>query len=409
MLQFAAMRSLECFIRSCLAGKFGRAKKAEIVAFVLLAALTACNLVSCTSSSMKAHAIDGAAGAGGSAGKDAAVPSGGAGGSSGSGGISGFDATAGSGGLPGTGGGQATGGSQRTSGAGGSGAAAGTSGTASTRGTGGTLVSGGSIGSGGKIATGGAPGSGGGFGSGGRIATGGVIGTGGVVSTGGVRPAGGATGTGGSTVCRGNPLSGGKQYCSNGDGDAGNGYSYRLWAQTPGSACLTIYGVDAAFSASWTNPSDFLAFVGLSFDGSKTYNQLGTFSSDLAFNKTGSGGSGFMGIYGSSTNPQYEFYIIEDWFGSRPAPGDKATTITVDGADYDVYSKQETTTGDLVIQIYSVRRTARQCGHISISDHFAGWAAAGLQLGKIRAVNVYVEGTDNSGSVDFMTATVIVD
>ena len=357
---------------------------------------------------MKARAVDGSAGGGGTPGKDAALANGGTGGSSGSGGIFGFDATTGSGSLPGTGGAQGTGGFQRTGGASGSGVA-GTSVPASTRDTGGVLVSGGNTGSGGRIATGGVPFSGGSTGSGGRIATGGVTGTGGVVSTGGMRPTGGVTGMGGSTVCRGDPLSGGTQYCSNGDGDASNGYTYRLWAQKPGSACMTVYGVEATFSASWTNPADFLAFVGLSFDGTKTYNQIGTFSSDLSFNKTGSSGSGFIGIYGWSTNPQCEFYIVEDWFGSRQAPGDKVTTMTVDGAEYDVYSKDATTTGGPLLQIFSVRRTASQCAHISISDHFAGWAAAGLQLGKIQAANVYVEATDNSGSIDFMAATLTVD
>ena len=365
----------------------------------MLAALATCGLVSCSGSAMKARAIDGSAGGGGFPGPDEAAAGGGAGGSFGSGGTQGFGATAGSGGIPGTGGMPGTGG---TSGSG----AAGTSSPGTARGSGGLPGSGGNSGSGGRSATGGVASTGGSPGSGGRIATGGVTGTGGVVSTGGTRSTGGATGTGG-VICAGGPLSGGKQYCSYGDGDVGNGYTYRLWAQKPGSSCMTIYGVDAAFSASWTSPGDMLAYVGLSFDGTKTYDQMGTFFSELSFVKTGSSGSGYVGIHGETKDPACEFYIVEDWFGSRQVDGQKVTTITVDGGDYDVYSKQTTSTGGTLLEIFSVRRTARQCGQVSISDHFAGWATAGLKLGKMQAANVYAEATD-TGTIDFMAATLTV-
>ena len=59
-------------------------------------------------------------------------------------------------------------------------------------------------------------------------------------------------------------------------------------------------------------------------------------------------------------------------------------------------------------QYFSVRQTARQCGHISISDHFTQWTNLGLQLGKLEEAKLLLEAQNNSGSIDFTTATVVV-
>jgi hypothetical protein len=62
----------------------------------------------------------------------------------------------------------------------------------------------------------------------------------------------------------------------------------------------------------------------------------------------------------------------------------------------------------LEIQFWSVRQTPRQCGHISISKHFAEWASLGLQLGDLEEARILVEAQNNTGSIDFTTATVVV-
>ena len=52
------------------------------------------------------------------------------------------------------------------------------------------------------------------------------------------------------------------------------------------------------------NVGDWIARVELSFDKTKTYDQIGTFSSDFAYTTTGitSGGFGNVGGYGWSVN-----------------------------------------------------------------------------------------------------------
>ncbi|HSY21954.1 MAG TPA: glycoside hydrolase family 11 protein, partial [Polyangiaceae bacterium] len=185
--------------------------------------------------------------------------------------------------------------------------------------------------------------------------------------------------------------------------------------------CMTVYGVDATFSATWTNAGDFLARNGLGFDETKTPAQIGTITSDFAETKTGNTGLVYVGIYGWTVNPLREYYIIDDWGGTQPGdtasdgtPRTKAGTITVDGDTYDVWTHTQTnkpaiTGGNATFdQYFSVRSTARQCGHISISEHFSGWLGLGLQLGDLEEAKVLVEAQNSTGTIDFTTATVVV-
>ena len=177
---------------------------------------------------------------------------------------------------------------------------------------------------------------------------------------------------------------------------------------------MTVAGVDAKFSATWNNPDDFLARVGLTWSSTQTFDQLGTVSADFAHTKTGDAGFSFIGIYGWSVNPIVEYYIVEDWYGSRPtAGGTKMGTFTVDGGTYDVYQHTQmnvpsvTGANATFPQFFSIRQTARQCGHVSITEHYKEWARLGLALGKMEEAKILVEtGAGGVGSIAFTTATV---
>ena len=69
---------------------------------------------------------------------------------------------------------------------------------------------------------------------------------------------------------------------------------------------------------------------------------------------------------------------------------------------------QPSITGDnaTFVQFWSMRQTARQCGHISISEHFKAWANLGMTLGKIEECRILVEVVGGAGNIDFTTATV---
>jgi endo-1,4-beta-xylanase len=263
----------------------------------------------------------------------------------------------------------------------------------------------GGAGSGGKGGNGG--GGAGGASGGGRGGTGGG-GTGG--STGGGGASAGSGGNGGTPGgCNmGMQRSGGTQHCSNSIGNLSGGYSYQLWSNGVGSGCMTPYGQDATFKANWSGVGDFLARAGLGWNSTKTYDQLGTIACDFAFTKTGSGGGfSYIGIYGWTLDPIVEYYIVDDWFGnSRPTGGGaKQGTFTVDGASYDVYThtqvNQPSITGQNATfpQIFSVRQTPRQCGHISISEHFKQWTTKmGQTLGKLEEARILVEVGGGTGT-----------
>jgi endo-1,4-beta-xylanase len=256
---------------------------------------------------------------------------------------------------------------------------------------------------GGSSAVGGSSGSGGGGNGSGGNSTGG--------NSGGSAGAAGAGGSSGAPSCSGPPLSGGTPHCSsNAQGNIGS-YSWTIWSSGSGG-CITPYGVGAAFKATWNNSGDFLARVGLGLGSNKTYDKFGPISADFAETKSGSaGGYSYVGIYGWSVNPLIEYYIVDDWFSGRPNPGGtKMGTLTVDDGTYDIYKHQQVNQPSIqgnqtFDQFFSVRQTARSCGHISITEHFKKWAELGLKLGNLEEARVLVEAGGGVGSIDFTKAT----
>ncbi len=203
--------------------------------------------------------------------------------------------------------------------------------------------------------------------------------------------------------------------CESDQDNVGNGYHYEMWIQdgTMGNACMTVKGKDAQFKVDWDLAGyGFVARVGLKFNETKTAEQIGRFSSEFAFTKSGNGPA-YMGIYGWMVNPLKEYYIVEDWNLWRPEYEYKGT-ITVDGGDYDVYTNQRVQQPSIkgtqtFEQWFSVRKTPRRSGHISISEHFDKWAELGMDQGRMYEAKLKVEGLGGSGTVDFTTAQVTVE
>lgn len=291
------------------------------------------------------------------------------------------------------------------------------------RGSGGATSSGGTTGSGGRAGTGGAPGSGGAVGTGGDGTSGtggrgggGNSGTGsGGRGSGGAGGRGGAPATGGSTgACAQQPApNGGTQHCSsNMSGNVGGGYAYTIWSAGTGG-CITPFGVDATFRATWNNSGDFLARVGLNLGSNKTFEQFGAFAADFNETKGGTaGGFSYIGIYGWSVSPLREYYIVDDWYGSRPNPGTKVGSFTVDGGTYDILTHEQVNQPSIIgnnqtfTQFWSLRTTPRTCGHISITEHFKAWKNAGMVLGNMVEAKILIEAGGGTGNIVFTTATV---
>ncbi len=354
-----------------------------------------CNVEGAWSACDCGASTGGATGSGGTAPSDGGTP--GAGGADPLGGVPGAGGSLPTGGVAATGGTVPTGGIETTGG---------TMPTGGTAPTGGTLPTGGVETTGGTLPTGGVETTGGALPTGGGAPTGGAP-TGGT-TTGGA-PTGGASNGGAETCDTGTVHDGGTEYCANAQGEVGNGYSYMFWTNGGESTCMTVFGDEATFRANWTEAGDVLNLVGLKYDATRTPDQIGRFSSDFAFTKSGSSGSAYLGLFGRTDDPVVEFYIIEDWLGStRPAFNPSKGTIVVDGGTYDVYESAVSGT-TIIRQYFSVRTEARQCGHTSISEHFAEWAARDMPMGNLNEVMLLVEGFNGTGEVEFTKGTVTLE
>jgi len=298
-------------------------------------------------------------------------------------------------------------------------------GTAPIGGGGGTTGGGGSGGSGGSASGGKAMGgsNAGGSPSGGKAAGGansGGSGNGGKAAGGANNAGSSGQGTSGSagaaTVdCNATMPTGCSQHSGNSQGGKDN-LAWQIWSNQ-GSGTLTTFSTPA-FSAAWNNSGDYLGRLGFEWGNSgKTYDQYGTITAGYAFKKTGSGGGfSYIGIYGWSTNPCVEWYILDDSFGAMPfSPynsGQKGSPTMIDGENYKFYSNSTNGTGgsrcnqSSWTQFWSIRQKARQCGTITISDHFKAWDAAGMKLGNLLEAKILVETGGGSGSVDFSVANV---
>jgi hypothetical protein len=252
-----------------------------------------------------------------------------------------------------------------------------------------------------------------GRGGGGAIGAGGVFGGGG--AKGGATGSGGTTGGGGATVlnCSGTLPSGGTMHSGNSSGTAA-GLTWQLWMNGSGGT-ITTYSTPA-FSANWNNSGDYLARLGMSWGSGKAYTSLGTVKADFAETKTGSGGGySYIGIYGWTTNPCVEWYIVDDAYGNLPfnPGGSQIGTLSIDGGTYNIIQRSTTGTGGNRCgnvsswnQIYSMRTSKRSCGTISISDHWAAWAKANQQLGAVLEASILIEAGGGQGSISFTTANV---
>ena len=214
-----------------------------------------------------------------------------------------------------------------------------------------------------------------------------------------------------------NQLSGGTTINNqNKTGNTSTGYQYEIWRDGNGGS-LTLYPKDACFRAEWNNAGDFLGRVGKTFNKPAWNNIGGDLVANYAYKKSGDDGGtySYIGIYGWMDNPQIEYYIVDDWLHDRGNPGgsymgSKKGTITVDGDQYEVWSGTRTGASkwgnSTFTQIFSIRKTRRQCGTISISEHFRQWEKLGLKLGQLMEAQILAESGGGRGYVDFTYATV---
>ncbi|HEX5401534.1 MAG TPA: glycoside hydrolase family 11 protein [Pseudonocardiaceae bacterium] len=169
------------------------------------------------------------------------------------------------------------------------------------------------------------------------------------------------------------------------------GSYFQMWSAGTGSACMTMNSA-TNYSTTWSGIGDFVAGVGWNPGStSRTVN----FTSSL----NASGGTSLVSLYGWSTSPLVEYYVMENYVGSPPTAGTFKGTVTSDGGTYNIYEHQQvnqpsiqgTTTFE---QYLAIRTSPVSSGTITTSNFVNAWASHGMNLG---TMNYQMMATESFG------------
>ncbi len=177
-----------------------------------------------------------------------------------------------------------------------------------------------------------------------------------------------------------------------------NGFYFSYWKDT-GSASMTL-GNSGNYLVSWNLGSSG------NFVGGKGWS-TGSSSRKVGYN-CGSwqpNGNAYLTLYGWTTNPLVEYYVVDSWGSWRPPGGSSSGTISSDGGSYNLYRTQRVNKPSIqgnatFYQYWSVRTAKRSTGSnqtITFANHVNGWKSKGWNLGGHNYQILATEGFQSSG------------
>ncbi|KAL9095855.1 MAG: hypothetical protein Q9165_001852 [Trypethelium subeluteriae] len=175
-----------------------------------------------------------------------------------------------------------------------------------------------------------------------------------------------------------------------------NGYYYSVYIEENSGATYTN-GAAGEYTLTWTSAAvDVVAGKGWSTGSDRTITYSAT---DFTPN-----GDSLLSVYGWTTDPLHEYYIIETYGSYNPgSQGQHVGTVTSDGSTYDIYTNTRTNAPSIqgtqtFVQFLSIRQNKRTSGTVTTANHFNAWAKLGLQLGTFNYQIMAIEGYESSGS-----------
>jgi hypothetical protein len=136
-------------------------------------------------------------------------------------------------------------------------------------------------------------------------------------------------------------------------------------------------------------------------------------------------------VYGWTTNPLIEYYIVDDWFsGGGNSGGSQKGSFSVDGGTYNIFqhtqNNQPSIQGTATFeQFFSIRTAQRTSGTISVSQvifffhfvfevlyflffnqHFDKWNSLGMKMGSLYEAKLLVEAGGGNGSIDYSSGSI---
>lgn len=183
-----------------------------------------------------------------------------------------------------------------------------------------------------------------------------------------------------------------------------DGVFFTFW-KDQGEACMTLFD-KGRYAVTYSLGGSGNLVVGKGWE-------TGSASRVIGYNASrfDAGTNSYLGLYGWTTKPLIEYYVVDSWGSEFTPPGEGVkplAEVVSDGGTYRIYRTQRVNKPSILgtrtfYQYWSVRTKRRPLGsnlRITFADHVAAWKRLGFTLGKMDYQILATEGFGSKGGSD---------